>query len=110
MELADWSIGRRGSFRHSSKVNMHFLPGLVVLVVVKIRVVFFCVMMLCSPVWGYHCLEKHAAYLEAGAPDSSKVLVLSAKLDNDHIPENPSLLLTLEGRFFFTSILVLICY
>jgi len=89
---------------------MHFLLGLVVLVVVKIRVVFFCVMMLCSLVRGYHCLEKPAAYLEDGAVDSSKILVLSAKLHSGHIPENHTLLLTLEVRFFFTSILVLTYY
>lgn len=109
MELADRSIGRRGSFRHSSKVNVHFLLGLVVLVVVKIGLVFFCVMTLCSLVWGNHCLEKPAACLEDGAADSSKILVLSAKLHNSHIPENHTLLI-LEGRFFFTSILVLIYY
>jgi len=59
---------------------------------------------------GYHCLEKPAAYLGDGAADSSKILVLSAKLHNDHIPENHTLLPTLEGRFFFTSILVMIYY
>jgi hypothetical protein len=89
---------------------MHILLGLVVLVVVKIIFVFFCVMMLCSLVWGYHCLEKPAACLEDGAADSSRILVLSAKLHSGHIPENHTLLLTREGRFFFTSILVLIYY
>ena len=110
MELADWSIGRCGSFRHSSKVNMHFLLGLVVLVVEKIQVVFFCVMVLCSLVWGDHYWEKPAAYLEDGAADSSKILVLSAKLHNGHIPENHILFLTIEGRFFFTSVLVFFYY
>jgi hypothetical protein len=89
---------------------MHFLLWLVVLVVVKIWVVLFCVMMLCILVWGYNYLEKPAAYLEDGAADSSKILVLSAKLRNGHTPENHTLLLTIEGRFFFTSILVLIYY
>jgi hypothetical protein len=61
VELADWSIGRCGSFKHSSKVNKHFCLGLEVFVVVKIQVVFLCVMTLYSLVWGYHCLEKSAA-------------------------------------------------
>jgi hypothetical protein len=79
---------------------MHFLLGLVVLVVVKIRVVFFCVMMLCSLVWGYHCLEKPAVHLEDGAADSSKILVLSAKLHNGHISENYVLFFLLREEDF----------
>jgi len=48
---------------------------------------------------GYHYWEKPAAYLEDGAADSSEILVLSAKLHSGHIPENHTLLLTLEGKF-----------
>jgi len=107
VELADWTVGRCGSFRHSSKVNKHFLLGLVVLVV-KIQVVFLCAMMLCNLTWGYCCLI--AVCLEDGLVDSSKILVLSAKLQNGPISENHTLLHTLEGRFFFTSILDLIYY